>query len=155
MAGAIRLRKHLSAADLQPETWPAGIERIAVAEADPDALHALLSDCYANGSGIVAPLETWWADTVLDEEYNPDLVFVAATPSGEIAGMLLCWSSGFIKDVAVASHMRGRGIGEAMLRAAFATLQQRGFTQVDLKAMADNTTAIRLYERLGMVEAPL
>lgn len=155
MAGAIRLRKHLSAADLQPVAWPAGIERLPVAEADPDALHALLSDCYANGSGIVAPLETWWAETVMDEEYDPELVFVAVTPSGEVAGMLLCWNSGFIKDVAVASHMRGRGIGEALLRAAFATLQQRGFTQVDLKAMADNATAIRLYKRLGMVEAPL
>ena len=42
-----------------------------------------------------------------------------------------------------------------LLRTAFATLRQRGLAHVDLKVVADNAPAIRLYRRLGMIEAPL
>lgn len=153
MTRPIRLRKHLSAADQLP-SWPAGIYLVPLADVNPNELYALLSASYATGAGTLPPQAEWWPAVMADEEYDPALVFIAAA-SGVPVGLALCWNSGFIKDLAVSAHMRGRGIGEALLRTAFATMRAQGLSQVDLKVVADNTTAIRLYRRLGMVEAPL
>lgn len=153
MSRPIRLRKHLSAADQLP-SWPTGIYLVPLADVDPNELYALLSASYATGAGSLPPRAEWWPGITADEEYDPALVLIAAA-SGIPVGLALCWTSGFVKDVAVSAHMRGRGIGEALLRTAFAVLRQRGLDQVDLKVVADNATAIRLYRRLGMIEAPL
>jgi len=154
MTGAIRLRKQLSAIDAPP-SWPSGTRLVPVSAIDPADLHALLLASYANGSGTVPLLGEWWPGVTADDEYDPDLVFIATGASGVPVGLALCWNSGFIKDLAVAGHMRGKGIGEALLRTAFAAFRQRGIAHVDLKVVADNATAIRLYHRLGMIEAPL
>ena len=45
---------------------------------------------------------------------------------------------------------RRHGLGEALLRLAFRTFQARGAAGVELKVHAENTPAIRLYERVGM-----
>jgi len=153
MTRPIRLRKHLSGADRLP-SWPAGIYLVPIADIDPNELYALLSASYATGAGTLPPQAEWWPAIIADGEYDPALVFIAVTSSIPV-GIALCWNSGFIKDVAVSAHMRGRGIGEALLRTAFATFRQRGLDHVDLKVLADNAAAIRLYHRLGMVEAPL
>ena len=56
-----------------------------------------------------------------------------------------------MKDLAVRPSWRGRGLGEALLRAAFAEFRRRGVATVGLKVDADNPTgAVRLYERVGM-----
>ena len=155
MPGApIRLRKYLSPADAPP-TWPDGIRLVPVSTVDPAALHSLLTAAYANGSGSIPPQAEWWLAVTADEEYDPDLVFIAADKAGTPIGIALCWNSSFIKDVAVDAGWRGRSIGEALLRTSFAAFRQRGFAHVDLKVVADNEPAIRLYRRLGMVEAPL
>ena len=68
-----------------------------------------------------------------------------------LAGVCLTWKEGWIKDLAVAPAARGRGLGEALLRHAFARLYERGARRIGLKVDAHNpTSAIRLYERLGM-----
>lgn len=154
MTATIRLRKRLSDADTSPY-WPAGIRLQPISAVDPDDLHALLVASYADGAGTVPPLPEWWPSITSDEEYDPELVFVAVDAAGTVVGVTLCWTSGFVKDFAVDASMRGRGIGQALVGTAFAAFQQRGLAQVDLKAMSDNVTAIRLYHHLGMVEVPL
>lgn len=154
MTAPIRLRKHLSAADV-PTAWPAGIHRQPISAVDPADLYALLVASYADGAGTMPPSDTWWPSIAADAEYDPQLVFVAADTAGATVGLALCWTSGFVKDLAVDSSMRGRGIGQALMRTAFAAFRQRGLPYVDLKAVSGNVTAIRLYRHLGMVEAPL
>jgi ribosomal protein S18 acetylase RimI-like enzyme len=154
MQDPIRLRKHLSAND-RPPALPADLRLAPISAIEPHHLHALLSAAYAEGAGTISPLAGWWTSIASDEEYDPQLVFIATDPAGAPIGLVLCWNSGFIKDVAVDAAWRGRGIGESLLRVAFAAFQRRGFTHVDLKVVADNTPARRLYHRLGMVEAPL
>jgi GNAT superfamily N-acetyltransferase len=71
---------------------------------------------------------------------------------GHLVGFELCWTSGFIKDIAVAAPYRRQGVGEALLLAAFAALKARGNEQVGLKVETENPSgAQRLYERLGFV----
>jgi ribosomal protein S18 acetylase RimI-like enzyme len=67
--------------------------------------------------------------------------------------MAQCWTEGFVKDLAVRPAYRGRGLGEALLRAVFAEFARRGVARVRLKVDAGNPTgAVRLYRRVGMDE---
>jgi ribosomal protein S18 acetylase RimI-like enzyme len=45
---------------------------------------------------------------------------------------------------------RHRGLGEALLRHAFRVFADRGASGVELKVQATNSSAVHLYERLGM-----
>jgi ribosomal protein S18 acetylase RimI-like enzyme len=49
----------------------------------------------------------------------------------------------------VLAAWRGHGLGERLLRACLGAAAARGITRVELEVRADNTRAIRLYERLG------
>ena len=56
-----------------------------------------------------------------------------------------------IGDLAVRKPWRGRGIGRALLLAAFATLRERGQHVARLNVDAQNVTdAVRVYEAAGM-----
>jgi [ribosomal protein S18]-alanine N-acetyltransferase len=80
---------------------------------------------------------------------------VATTPDGTIAGFLclkLVLDEGEILDVAVASSMRGRGIGRLLVAAALAESRERGAEVVSLEVRVGNDQAIALYERLNFRE---
>ncbi|WP_240230019.1 GNAT family N-acetyltransferase [Devosia lacusdianchii] len=154
MSDHIRMRRHLDDA-LPPAIWPAGVRLLPLQRADPRALHTILTDAYANGFGSTAPFEDWWPKLSADTEFDPALVFVAADEVGQPIGVAQCWTSGFIKDLAVVPAWRGKGIGDALLYAVFAAFRHRGLGHVDLKVITANTSALRLYRRVGMVEAPL
>lgn len=154
MTDTLRPRKHLIA-DLAPPAWPAGTRLVSLSKVDPQALHDILAGAYSNGFGSVPPFEPWWTDLTADSEYDPALVFVAADQSDQPVGVAQCWTSGFIKDIAVMPEWRGQGIGETLLREAFHAFRQRGLAQVDLKVVAANAPAIALYRHVGMVEATL
>ena len=70
-----------------------------------------------------------------------------------IAGVAQCWTSAFVKDLAVRPRLRRRGLGSALLLQAFRTFRERGAAFVDLKVVADNLSgALRLYRSHGMRE---
>jgi ribosomal protein S18 acetylase RimI-like enzyme len=155
MAGTLRMRRHLEGNVPSSASWPDGTRLAALSEVDPRALHAILADAYANGFGAVAAFAEWWASVETDEEFDPALVLVAVDPKGSPIGLALCWTSGFIKDLAVVPAWRGKGIGEALLQEVFAAFRARGLPQVDLKVVAANAPALGLYRRAGMAEVPL
>lgn len=155
MADTLRMRRPLDG-DVPPAAvWPGGARLAALSEVDPRALHAILANAYANGFGAVAGFAEWWAAVETDDEFDPALVLVAVDPVGSPIGLALCWTSGFIKDLAVVPAWRGKGIGDALLQAAFAAFRARGLPHVDLKVRAANAPALGLYLRAGMIEAPL
>jgi mycothiol synthase len=94
-------------------------------------------------------LEQWFASA----SFDPTLWFVALE-GDEIVGALqgqVTDGRGLVSSLAVLDAWRRRGIGEALLRATFATFRERGLTTVVLNVDRDNTTgATRLYERAGM-----
>lgn len=55
----------------------------------------------------------------------------------------------WIEDVVVDKASRGRGIGEALVRAALARASERGAKAVDLTSRPEREAANRLYLRLG------
>ena len=138
-----------------PAVWPVGTSLLPLASVDPQALHAILVEAYAAGFGEVSDFDDWWHTLTIDPEFDPDLLLVAGTVQGAPIGLIQCWTSAFIKDLAVRPDWRGKGIASALLLTAFRRFYARGARHVDLKVMANNAAAIALYRRLGMVPAPL
>ncbi len=144
----ILMRRELGAPLPQP-AWPAGIRLAAPDAADAPAIHALLQHAYATGFGAVPhDWPAWWGAMVGDSEYAPELCLVAKAAEG-VAGFCLCWTSSFIKDIAVAPDWQRRGLARALLLTAMARLQARGETGVSLKVRLGNAVALRMYEGMG------
>jgi ribosomal protein S18 acetylase RimI-like enzyme len=144
-----------SLAEPVPEpVWPAGIRLIPFdLERHAEKVHALLVAAYAQGGGYVESFAIWWPSLQDDSEYDPALCFIAANERDEIVGVAQCWTSAFVKDLAVAPSMRRQGLGAALLKHVFRVFRDRGSTFVDLKVDADNPSgALRLYRSLGFEE---
>ncbi len=148
----ILMRRSLAAPFLAP-VFPIGVRLVPFEDQHALAAHALLAEAYAQGGGgVPSRFVDWWTTVSTDEEFDPGLCFVALDTDGTMAGFALCWTSSFVKDIAVAPGHRRKGIAEALLLAAFAALKARGNEQVGLKVEIDNPSgAQRLYERLGFV----
>jgi len=143
----------LRGAALAEPGWPEGTSlRPFAAKRDAPEVHAALVEAFAGSDERVAPYDEWLPWVTGDPSYDPALVFVAES-RGIVAGVAQCWTEGFVKDLAVRPAFRGRGLGEALLRAVFAEFARRGVGQVRLKVDASNPTgAVRLYRRVGMEE---
>jgi ribosomal protein S18 acetylase RimI-like enzyme len=144
-----RMSIDLNRATLPKPVWPERVRVRTFSLSDASSLHSLLVHGYEHGGGSVASFETWLRQTTDDEEFDPELVFLAESREA-LVGAALCWTSSFVKDVVVRESWRRRGLGEALLRHAFRSLAMRGASAVELKVQAPNTGAVRLYERLGM-----
>lgn len=140
----------LAVRDGRSQLWPVGIDLRTYRESDARPLHDLLVRGYQHGGGGVARFDHWFRQTTGDPEWDPELCFLA-TSGGALAGVALCWTSAFVKDVVVDERWRRRGLGEALLRQVFETFASLGATAVELKVHATNAEAVRLYTRVGML----
>lgn len=145
----LRMRVELPVSAQSGVHWPEGVRVRTYAPGDAAALHALLERGYRNGGGSVAPFGEWLPQMTSDEEYDPSL-WLLAEGQDELAGAIVCWTSGFVKDLVVRESWRGRGLGEALMRHALTVFTHRGARSVELKVHSDNHGAVRLYERVGM-----
>ena len=131
-----------------PSVWPEGTRVTRWHARRAYAVHSLLRDCYAHGGGSVAPYASWRGAFINDSEFDPTSCFLAFRGSG-LAGVALCWTSGFVKDLCVAEGDRRQGLGTALLRAVCAHFAARGLSAVELKVEADNSGALCLYTGFG------
>lgn len=152
MGAPILMRRSLAAPFPAP-AWPEGFHLVPFEDQHALAAHALLVEAYSiGGGGVPKRFVEWWTAVSTDEEFDPALCLVVLDAEGQMAGFALCWTSSFVKDIAVAPNHRRKGVGEALLLGAFAALRARGHDQVGLKVETDNPSgAQRLYERLGFV----
>ncbi|MEW5784494.1 MAG: GNAT family N-acetyltransferase [Bacillota bacterium] len=56
---------------------------------------------------------------------------------------------GHVEDVIVVPACRGRGVGEALIRRIIAAAAELGLGRLELNALADNTAARKMYEKIG------
>lgn len=147
------MRRSLSAA-FEPAVWPEGMRLARFESSHAPSVHALLVAGYRQGGGGVAAYAPWFRGLTHDEDFDADNCFLAFRDA-TLAGVALCWSSGFVKDLCVASSERRSGLGSALLTHAFGHFSRLGRTDVALKVHADNPSgAVRLYTRLGFVALP-
>lgn len=135
----------------------AGIEiRLMRDPAERREMHAVLEDAFAFGRDDFRrrAYEEWARYVFGREHFDPTLTWVA-TEDGRMVGANVCgWKEagdwGWIGTLGVLPSHRGRGIGEALLRTAFAEFWRRGERRVALGVAAYSESATRLYERAGM-----
>lgn len=111
---------------------------------------ALLNASFAQGAGEIQPFDSWWPALTSDSEYAADLCLVVEDEGGgEILAFAQCWTSGFVKDFAVAAAHRRIGLGRALMGEIFVRFTERGAHHLDLKIMPDNHIALQFYQSLG------
>nr|WP_189663793.1 MULTISPECIES: GNAT family N-acetyltransferase [Pseudomonas] len=142
------LRRDLTGSLPAPQ-WPANTRLDHYRDELAPAIHAVLRLTQDQGGGRVASLDEWRRQFVTDAECDPTLCLVAINGDG-ILGVAQCWTSAFIKNLAVHPCAQGQGLGRALLLHSFQVFKQRGEPYVDLKVLESNLRARHLYESAGM-----
>lgn len=90
------------------------------------------------------------------ESVSKDLVQFVAVAEGTVVGwadVLPEWAQALAHTGSLGMGLlpawRGQGLGARLLQACIHKAWAKGLTRIELSARADNTRAIRLYERLG------
>jgi mycothiol synthase len=144
---------------------PAGVEGITLRDFRPEEARQLyeahveaFADHWGEGQETYEDFRHHQLDAV---DFDAGLWFVA-WDGDELAGYVGAQersredpSRGYIGLLGVRGPYRRRGLGEALLRTAFAALYARGAGGAELHVDADSVTgATRLYERVGMSAHP-
>ncbi|WP_299345796.1 N-acetyltransferase [uncultured Maritalea sp.] len=133
--------------------WPMDVQLVAFSPAEhATQARQLLNLCYANGGGEVQQYDEWWSIVAKDAEYDSTLCFpVVSRDTRELVAFAHCWTSGFVKDIAVHPKWRRRGIAQALMADIFLRFQERGSDVVRLKVVCDNPHgAVEFYQAIGM-----
>jgi mycothiol synthase len=126
-------------------------------DADAIAVHALDDAAFCEAPDYIPEsLEIFRREHLGTHDYDPFGSMVACR-GDEVVGFLLGkrWeqeSSGFVSIVAVQPGGQAKGVGTALLTAAFVVWTAAGLGSVQLGVASDNPRARALYERLGMTE---
>jgi [ribosomal protein S18]-alanine N-acetyltransferase len=127
---------------------PLVIERLA-SDADLDAVAALEAASFTNP----------WTREMLAAELARNQfarVYVARLPGRPVAAFCACWIVGdelHINTIAVASALRRRGFGRALMQHVLADVAAEGVGRATLEVRRSNDPALRLYEALGFTLA--
>ncbi|QIN81358.1 GNAT family N-acetyltransferase [Rubrobacter tropicus] len=134
--------------------WPEGLgPRAFVPGRDDREVFEAVEDAFRDVWGRPGGTFERFAGRMAGEDFDPSMWFLA-TDGNEIAGSVLCKTvagEGWVEVVGVRRPWRGRGLGLALLRHAFAEYHRRGIRKVGLSVDAQSVTgAPRLYGRAGM-----
>jgi ribosomal-protein-alanine N-acetyltransferase len=127
---------------------PAGLHIEPAAADDADAVTKLHAQGFYRGW----PREEF-AAYIADPERTP--IYVACNGRHSVAGfamLRLAADEAELVTIAVAPKWRGKGIGGALLDAAFADLMLSSAKKIFLEVAADNASALALYRRRGFAE---
>jgi len=142
----------------------AGISAVTLRRARRDdvaAIVAMLADDPLGSARerIEDPLPPSYFRAFEAVEKDPNIQLVVAEAGGTVVGCLqLCILPGLssqgasralIEDVRVATHCRGRGIGERLVQWAVAEARAKGCRLVELLTHNSRVDAQRFYKRLG------
>jgi mycothiol synthase len=132
-------------------------------ERDARRVHAALTEAFADHWGPAMnappPFDRWVHEDIDGESSDLDAgLWFLALDGEEVVGAVCCRAStpksvdaASVETLGVRPAWRGRGVGRALLLAAFGELQRRRIPAVELGVDSGNQTgATRLYEQVGM-----
>jgi mycothiol synthase len=135
-------------------TWPAGLSVSTFRAGDERVLHDALEEAFADHWGHHARgLDEWQRMVFGREWWDPSLVYLVRDGHEVVAAEMsaLRFGMGWIESLGTRSEWRGRGLGRALLLAAFGELYRRGQRRIGLAVDAGNETgATQLYRSVGM-----
>ncbi len=146
------MRKDLEA-DVDPAAPPAEVTIRRYENADERVLYEVDQASFAENWGFRPKSLESFNEELHGEDWDPSLVFLAEA-SGTTVGYVVSFHlemCGYVDSLGVLKEWRGRGIGKALLRHAFAELAGRGSPEVRLGVDTQNVHgAVALYEGVGM-----
>ncbi|GFJ84289.1 hypothetical protein Phou_084690 [Phytohabitans houttuyneae] len=155
-----RMQRSLEGVPATPPPTPDGITIRPVDpgdEADLRLFHGILDAAFRDTPDYQPRTYERWREWVDGQESVAWDEWLVAADGGTPAGILqssnhsLVDNEGWVKMLAVAREHRRRGVGEALLRRAFALYAAKGRTKVGLGVDLENPTeAARLYHAVGM-----
>ncbi len=129
--------------------WPHGISCASLTLQRSLQAHGLLAQSHLLDDGPWLDHKDWLDAFEHNPEFDRSRCFLAID-SDRVVGLITCWTSAFIKDLAVHPDYRNRGIGAALINHLFVHLGRCNEVAVDLKVMENNLIARRLYEKSDM-----
>lgn len=127
--------------------------------ADEAGLGALDRDTWSPLHSVQPPQQPPY-DPFFDSNHRPEHFLVAEDADGSVVGYIrlvpptTLASNRHVRQIqglAVACGARGRGIGRALLRAAFEEARRQGAMRITLRVLGHNQPARALYESEGFV----
>ena len=120
----------------------------AMTMADLDAVCQIEEQCFS------VP----WSRESMEKELsgNDQAHYLVAEIEGKVVGYAGFWQvldEGHIMNIAVLPEMRGRGLGEELMRAMLEQGTQMGIIYWTLEVRVSNIAAIELYEKVGFTSA--
>ena len=133
----------------------AGVTIATLRLEDARVFHDTLQEAFEDEWGFRPLSFEEWKSRRLQQPETDTSVWFIAWDGDEAAGVIRCdaakFGGGFVGALGVRKPWRGRGIGMALLRHAFAEFHRTGAPHVSLGVDADNAAgATRLYERSGI-----
>lgn len=128
---------------------PEALQMVTLSRKNAANVHELLKLSELDGGGHVADFDAWWQSFDEDPEYDPDLCLIVEDHLGIVA-VAQCWTSAFVRYLAVHPRARRQGIGRLLMHQAFALFARRDEGWLDLNVMENNLPARGLYEQVGM-----
>ncbi|MEV4704132.1 GNAT family N-acetyltransferase [Actinoplanes sp. NPDC049316] len=154
-----RMTMSLDGVSPEPPQPPAGVI-VRPVRADDEAemrrFHATIEEAFRDTDHQATGYDTWRERLAAESSVSYDEWFVGEV-DGEWAGVLQSSDSsvedgiGYVSYLGVLRPYRRRGVGEALLRRAFATYAAKGRSTAGLGVdLANPTRAARLYRAVGM-----
>jgi len=140
----------------RPEpSWPDGVTARPMEVADERRVHELIFQdaAWAEVPGHHFREFDEWRSIFLRGRRPADRPLLALRgerPVGVALPRLFSDGAGWVEQLAVARAERGRGLGRALLLAAFAALEHDGATKLGLGVLGANESALRLYLGVGL-----
>ena len=164
------MKMEIGAADVPREpSWPPEVNRstLAASSAAATTLYRAWSEAFAGhwGQSDESEVEFWneRRDSKIGAAFPFDpTLWLVALRDGNVLGFCLCEAGtsegtliGRVSEVGVVPAHRGGGLGYALLVAGLHELRSRGAKTIVLDVDAENeTSALRLYEKVGMSAKP-
>lgn len=124
--------------------------RLAALRESPEAFSSKLVDWQGEGD-----TEPRWRARLRDVSLNV-LADLDGVPAGMVSGHLSeRGDTATLMSMWVAPSARGRGVGDALVRAVVRWSEGRGAGELALRVAGGNEYAMALYQRHGFVERPL
>jgi mycothiol synthase len=141
-------------ADLVSAPPPADVPLRTFEPDDTEAVYRLIQEAFGDIEGNTPQtLEQWRAKGIEKAGHDPSLWLLADDQDGVVGAALgERWESGtgYVAELGVARHARGRGLGRALLVGLFAAFQAAGLGHAELSVHGRNRGALALYESAGM-----
>jgi mycothiol synthase len=150
----LRMSMDLRGDEARPQP-PAGLVIRQFRPEDARAFHAAREEAFADHwNHHPESFEQYRRRTMEGDDFDPTLWWVVED-GDEIAAIVRCtavrFGGGWVDSLGVRPRWRRRGLGELLLRTAFAEFARRGERRVALGVDAQNATgATQLYDRVGM-----